>query len=229
VPIDRWRKRMQQSLMQRVTRPIKCLGCPRLFVPKRPNQVYHEGWCQKSHNKRPGPRASYPDPHLDLINSLIVFLTENAPQSAVGYRLHSRELDITLPWPGSLRRNGTRPKESKDFELDELPLLPLLASYEVIWVYAGGGALPSCPPKIVSPGWVDDMRNMGEVGRILRLYLARRRNEDAVAAQVHKTLIALAHRGKTVDQSDQLPPHQLPPHQLPPHQQGQPNDDPSGT
>lgn len=224
MPIDRWRKRMQKFLMQRTLPLIKCLGCPRLFVPKRPNQRYHEGWCQKAVNKhkRTGPRAGYPDPHWELINALVLFLTENAPRGVVGYRLHCRELDITLPWPGSLRRNGTKPKESKDFQLDELPLLPLLTSYEVIWVYAGGGALPSYPPKIVSLGWVDDMRNMGEVGRRLRLYLARRRKEDAVAAEVHKELIALAHSSTPVV-------HQLPPHQLPPDQQGQPDGDTSGT
>ena len=212
----------------------QCLGCPKMFEPKRPNQSYHAAGCQKRNAKKKGrPRASYPAPLMDLVNDFFVFLRVNKPEGAIGYRLHSRQLDITLPWPGSPRRNGTRPK-SKDFQLDEVPLVPLSTSYTVIWVYAGGGALPSYPPNMVMPGWVDDMRRMGEVGRRLRLYLARQRTEDAVAAQVHKGLIALAHGGATVDQSHQLtlpwlPPHQLPPHQLPPHQQGQPNDDPSGT
>lgn len=212
----------------------KCLGCFQSFEPRRPNQSYHAKWCQnRSNKKRDTPRAGYPAPLMDLVNAYLLFLRANKPEGAIGYRLHSRQLDITLPWPGSPRRNGTRPK-SKDFQLDEVPLVPLSTSYTVIWVYAGGGALPSHPPHMVMPGWVDDMRRMGEVGRRLRLYLARQRTEDAVAAQVHKGLIALAHGGATVDQSHQLtlpwlPPHQLPPHQLPPHQQGQPNDDPSGT
>lgn len=150
------------------------------------------------------------------MNAFTLFLYENRPEWAIAYRLYCRELDVTLPWPGNSRRDGTRP-QSKDFRLEpvEFPLLPLRTSYEVIWVNAGGGALPSYPPDNVSPGWVDDMRNMGEVGRLLRLFLARRK-EDATAAAQQMILDHGSERAASF-------------HQLPPHEQGNPDDDPGST
>lgn len=200
----------------------QCLGCARTFTPRRPNQAYHAAWCQKRHNssKPQGERAGYPLPSVGLINSFRLSVVESKPEGAIGFRLYCRELDISLPQPGSPRRDGRRPR-SEDFRLDplEYPLLPLITSYAVTWVYEGGVAHTAHPIQMVSPGWVDDMRNMGEVGRRLRLYLQRRREQSLANRRL------IEHQAKNMqplltpgDLTADLP-------QLPPHEQGHSDDD----
>ena len=199
----------------------QCLGCYRIFEPRRPNQHYHAAWCQKaSAHIKGAERAGYPLPRPALINSFHAFVKENMPPGAIGFRLVCRELDIMLPQPGSPRRDGTRPR-SLDFRLEplEVPLLPLMAVYAVVWVYEGGMALPAHPVQYVSPGWVDEMQGMGEVGRRLRLYLKRKRSESQankrlIEEQVKNILLLVA-----ADETAAIS------HQLPPHEQGNPGDD----
>ena len=200
----------------------RCVGCYRTFEPKRPNQAYHARWCQKANaQKRGGQRAAYPQPRLALVNSFHAFFEESMPPGAIGFRLVCRELDLTLPQPGSPRRDGSRPR-SEDFQLDplEIPLLPLITTYAVIWVHEGGVALPAHPVQYVSPGWVDRMLTMGEVGRRLKLYLKRRRaeslaNKRLIEQQANNMLQLLV----AADEKAALS------HQLPPHEQGNPGDD----
>lgn len=222
----------------------KCLGCPKLFEPKRQNQFYHSQFCQRRANKKPGPRARYSEPPLALANAFTEAVMAAMPRGAVGFRLFCRELDITLPWPGSPRRDGTRPK-SADFGLYpsvELPLLPLLTTYQLVWIMPGAGVVPA--QVTVTPGWADKMTKMGEVGRLLRLYRSRRRQAQAQLTAEMKWQVESLHHAEEAQKrktaqlpapTAQLPPltadqEQLAPPtagfaELPPHDQGHTDSD----
>lgn len=163
----------------------QCLACDAWFAPTRPDQAYHSDACRKRNShKKDGVRRAYELPPAALMNTFLEFLRCCKPKGAMGYRLYCRELEMFLPAPLSLRRDGHRPKtEYFTLEPIEIPLVPFPSTYPIFWVFPGGFLLPSDPPQSASIGWADDMKRHGEVGRRLREYLRKQAQAEKEARE----------------------------------------------
>lgn len=150
----------------------QCLACDVWFAPSRPNQAYHDDACRRRNAKRKDSvRSGYDLPPPLLLNRYISTIRRSKVKDAIGYILYCQELDLYLPVPCSLRRDGHRPK-TNFFTLNpiEIPLVPLKSSYKILWVFHLGLVYPTTPPQFIYVEWADDMRRHGEVGKRLRLY-----------------------------------------------------------
>lgn len=149
-----------------------CLGCGVLFQPDNANQYYHDRRCQiRNKEKRGAQRRQYPALASAYLNPFLDFILKKKPAGAIGYQLFCYELDCRLPVPGSVRRDGTKPRTDY-FTLApfEVPLLPLATRYQIIWVYSKNVCVSATPPTLVAATWSDDMREKKHLGARLLAY-----------------------------------------------------------
>ena len=131
------------------TKLRQCLACDVWFAPTRPDQAYHSDACRKRNShKKDGIRRAYELPPAAFMNPFLEFMRRCKPKGAIGYRLYSTELEMFLPVPLSLRRDGHRPKTGY-FTLEpiEVPLIPFQGIYPIFWVFPGDIVLPGEPPQ----------------------------------------------------------------------------------
>lgn len=181
---------------------VQCIDpkCGIWFEPERPDQVFHDRACQARNAKRKdGVRRLYPAPPAIYLNPFATMMRKFKPKDALGYRLYCAELGMFLPVPGSIRRNGRRPKTNY-FTVRplEVPLVPMASAYAVHWLLPGGVVLPAHPVQYVGIGWADDMRSHGEVGKRFTEW----RKNQVLSAQPSRPPL----EAKTV-QAGELPPH----------------------
>ena len=152
-----------------------CKGCKRLFVPESPLQQYHSVTCVKNTQRKKRTERKRKEANqivTEKYNQYVDSIIRLKPKGAKGYRLYSPELQITLPIPDTARRDGSKPLNC-NFTLDpvEIPISPLAAFYDLIWVFSDGTALRSNQRAFLA--WEDDCTRKKRLHDVLAAYRAR--------------------------------------------------------
>ena len=164
----------------------KCKGCGTDFRPNNPARMFHSRTCVNQSYKARAKKERHAETGRRIDAALAEYtaaILKAKPTDAVGYRLHSKELDLFLPILNAVRRNGLRVKKScLGLDPVEIPISPLEAEYLLSWVFPSGVALPSNPPVNVAVRWADDCSKKKILGVRLVAYRAAKKVEKLLAS-----------------------------------------------